>query len=138
MKQIQDIHGSLWQFSCCAVNTLNGTVNDFDNSPWITSGSAGSKEIPTFCCVGVTQASFSTFNDTSCTDTVTANYQTTVRERARERERMDRRIDKQTERWCMGLEHCLFIVCLYATFVLLFRVVMTLSTVSSAATPLRL
>lgn len=64
-------------FSCCAVNTLNGTVNDFDNSPWITSGSAGSKEIPTFCCVGVTQASFSTFNDTSCTDTVTANYQTT-------------------------------------------------------------
>uniref|UniRef100_K1QIA4 Tetraspanin-11 n=1 Tax=Magallana gigas TaxID=29159 RepID=K1QIA4_MAGGI len=56
-------------FSCCAVNTLNGTVNDFDNSPWITSGSAGSKEIPTFCCVGVTQASFSTFNDTSCTDT---------------------------------------------------------------------
>lgn len=64
-------------FSCCAVNTLNGTVNDFDNSPWITSGSAGSKEIPTFCCVGVTQASFSTFNDTSCTDTVTANYKAT-------------------------------------------------------------
>ncbi|XP_048777473.2 tetraspanin-9-like [Ostrea edulis] len=63
--------------SCCAVNALNGTVNDFDNTPWITTGTAGSKQIPTFCCLGVTPDSYATYNDTSCTDTVTANYQTT-------------------------------------------------------------
>ncbi|XP_061165240.1 tetraspanin-9-like isoform X2 [Saccostrea echinata] len=63
--------------SCCAVNALNGTINDFDQTPWITGGTAGSKEIPTFCCQGVTPESFSTYNDTTCTVDVTANYYTT-------------------------------------------------------------
>lgn len=40
--------------SCCGVNAVTGTTNDFDSSAWITSSSAGSKHIPTSCCTGVT------------------------------------------------------------------------------------
>jgi hypothetical protein len=67
------------QMSCCAVNAVTGTTNDFDTSAWITSGAAGSKQIPTFCCSGVTESTFSTHSDTACTDSVTSGYYTTVR-----------------------------------------------------------
>lgn len=66
--------------SCCAVNAVNGTTNDFDTSAWITSGAAATKQIPTFCCTGVTESTYSTHSDATCTDNVASGYHTTVRE----------------------------------------------------------
>ncbi|XP_061165295.1 tetraspanin-18B-like [Saccostrea echinata] len=63
--------------SCCAVNAVTGTTNDFDTSAWITSGAAGSKQIPTFCCTWVTETTYSTYTNTACTDSVTSGYHTT-------------------------------------------------------------
>ncbi|XP_048778088.1 tetraspanin-9-like [Ostrea edulis] len=60
--------------SCCGVNAVTGTTNDFDSSVWI--GSAGTKHIPLFCCTNATASNYATFTDTSCTDTVTSNYHT--------------------------------------------------------------
>ncbi|XP_062577243.1 tetraspanin-9-like [Saccostrea cucullata] len=60
--------------SCCGVNAVTGTTNDFDNSVWI--GSAGSKEIPTFCCSGVTASNYATYSNSACTDTVASGYYT--------------------------------------------------------------
>lgn len=70
---------SAWNYmfmslSCCGVNRVTGTTNDFDSSVWIAS--AGSKHIPTFCCSGVTASNYATYSDTSCTDSVTANFYT--------------------------------------------------------------
>lgn len=62
--------------SCCGVNAVTGTTNDFDTSAWITSSSAGSKHIPTSCCSGVTSATYSTYTNTACTNTVTSGYHT--------------------------------------------------------------
>lgn len=62
--------------SCCGVNAVTGTTNDFDSSAWITSSSAGSKHIPTSCCTGVTSETYSTFTNTACTDSVTSGYNT--------------------------------------------------------------
>lgn len=64
--------------SCCGVNAVTGTTNDFDTSAWITSSSAGSKHIPTSCCSGVTSATYSTYTNTACTNTVTSGYHTKV------------------------------------------------------------
>lgn len=64
--------------SCCGVNAVTGTTNDFDSSAWITSSSAGSKHIPTSCCTGVTSETYSTFTNTACTDSVTSGYNTKV------------------------------------------------------------
>ncbi|XP_061165301.1 tetraspanin-9-like [Saccostrea echinata] len=60
--------------SCCGVNAVTGTTNDFDNSVWIAS--AGSKEIPTFCCSGVTASNYASYSNTACTDSVTSGYYT--------------------------------------------------------------
>ena len=65
--------------SCCAVNGVTGTTNDFDNSAWITSGAAGSKQIPTACCIGVTDATYSSYTNTACTNSVTSGYHTKVK-----------------------------------------------------------
>lgn len=66
------------QMSCCGVNAVTGTTNDFDTSAWITSSSAGSKHIPRSCCSGVTSATYSTYTNTACTDSVTSGYHTKV------------------------------------------------------------
>lgn len=70
---------SAWNYmfmslSCCGVNAVTGTTNDFDSSVWIAS--AGSKNIPTFCCTGVTASNYATYSDSGCTDSVTANFYT--------------------------------------------------------------
>ncbi|XP_022327787.1 uncharacterized protein LOC111127074 [Crassostrea virginica] len=46
------------KYDCCAVREIQGTANDFDNTPWCTtSGScqATSSQIPRTCCKDVTQ-----------------------------------------------------------------------------------
>lgn len=58
--------------SCCGVNTVTGTTNDFDTSTWITGGNAGSDQIPIFCCNGVTASNYNTTTNTACTQTVTS------------------------------------------------------------------
>jgi len=55
---------------------VTSTTNDFDDSVW-KKGST-SKEIPTGCCSGATISNYATYNDTSCTDTVTNGYYTKV------------------------------------------------------------
>ena len=48
----------MFQYDCCAVREIQGTANDFDNTPWCTtSGScqATSSQIPRTCCKDVTQ-----------------------------------------------------------------------------------
>ncbi|XP_061165300.1 tetraspanin-9-like [Saccostrea echinata] len=60
--------------SCCGVNAVTGTTNDFDNSVWISS--AGSKHIPIFCCTGITASNYASQTNTACTDTVTSGYHT--------------------------------------------------------------
>ena len=45
------------KYDCCAVHEVNGTTNDFDNTPWCTtSGSCQdtSSQIPRTCCKDVT------------------------------------------------------------------------------------
>ncbi|XP_061165214.1 uncharacterized protein LOC133174167 [Saccostrea echinata] len=67
---------------CCGVNSVYGTTNDFDTTPWCTT--AGScqqtnSQIPKSCCVGVTKENFQladikchaqvspqTYNDKGC------------------------------------------------------------------------
>nr|XP_022323417.1 uncharacterized protein LOC111124642 isoform X2 [Crassostrea virginica]XP_022323418.1 uncharacterized protein LOC111124642 isoform X2 [Crassostrea virginica]XP_022323419.1 uncharacterized protein LOC111124642 isoform X2 [Crassostrea virginica] len=46
------------KYDCCAVREVQGTTNDFDNTPWCTtSGScqATASQIPKTCCKDVTQ-----------------------------------------------------------------------------------
>ena len=48
----------MFQYDCCAVREIQGTANDFDNTPWCTtSGScqATASQIPKTCCNDVTQ-----------------------------------------------------------------------------------
>ena len=48
----------MFQYDCCAVREIQGTANDFDNTPWCTtSGScqATASQIPKTCCKDVTQ-----------------------------------------------------------------------------------
>lgn len=62
-----------WNFmfmthSCCGVNPVLTTTNDFDNTPWCTtegSCQATSSQIPRACCINITE---STYNSapTSC------------------------------------------------------------------------
>nr|XP_022328440.1 uncharacterized protein LOC111127519 isoform X2 [Crassostrea virginica] len=57
-----DLESSAWnqfflKYDCCAVHEVNGTTNDFDNTPWCTtSGSCQdtSSQIPRTCCKDVT------------------------------------------------------------------------------------
>nr|XP_022320768.1 uncharacterized protein LOC111122991 isoform X2 [Crassostrea virginica] len=56
------------KYNCCAVNDVNGTTNDFDNTPWCTtSGScqATASQIPRTCCKDVTQDDYQNAPD-SC------------------------------------------------------------------------
>ncbi|XP_061165484.1 CD63 antigen-like isoform X3 [Saccostrea echinata] len=46
---------------CCAVNPVNSTTNEFDNTPWCTTKGEcqlTNAEIPKACCVGVTETNF--------------------------------------------------------------------------------
>nr|XP_011417768.2 CD63 antigen [Crassostrea gigas]XP_034299584.1 CD63 antigen [Crassostrea gigas] len=58
---------------CCAVNAVTGTTNDFDSTPWVTGGSAGSKNVPIFCCSGI-DANSAGASFTTCTDSVSTGY----------------------------------------------------------------
>lgn len=61
--------------SCCGVSAVTGINNDFDNSTWVTSGEAGSQEIPEFCCTGITADNYLTTTPAvTCTHTVTSGY----------------------------------------------------------------
>ncbi|XP_069124326.1 tetraspanin-18B-like [Argopecten irradians] len=62
------------QLSCCGVNDVTGTTNDFDNSVW--QGTAPSAHIPKSCC-GATLSDYTTFSNSACTDTVTSGYYST-------------------------------------------------------------
>lgn len=47
-----------FQYDCCAVREVQGSTNDFVNTPWCTkydSCSAKSSKIPKTCCKDVTQ-----------------------------------------------------------------------------------
>ena len=51
----------IMKYDCCAVHEVNGTTNDFDNTPWCTtSGScqATVSQIPRTCCKGVTLTNY--------------------------------------------------------------------------------
>ncbi|XP_078327100.1 uncharacterized protein LOC144623046 [Crassostrea virginica] len=60
---ITDKYSKAWntffiKYDCCAVREIQGSTNDFDNTPWCTkSGSCKSKssKIPKTCCKDVTQ-----------------------------------------------------------------------------------
>ncbi|XP_065930704.1 uncharacterized protein [Magallana gigas] len=46
------------EYDCCAINQVQGTINDFDSTPWCTtSGScqATASQIPKTCCNGVSE-----------------------------------------------------------------------------------
>nr|XP_022325251.1 uncharacterized protein LOC111125579 isoform X1 [Crassostrea virginica] len=46
------------QYDCCAVREVQGTTNDFDNTPWCTTNGschANTSHIPMTCCKDVTQ-----------------------------------------------------------------------------------
>nr|XP_022320376.1 uncharacterized protein LOC111122769 [Crassostrea virginica] len=46
------------QYDCCAVREVQGTTNDFDNTPWCTTNGAchaNASQIPKTCCKDVTQ-----------------------------------------------------------------------------------
>lgn len=62
-----------FQLECCAVNAVTGTTNDFDSTPWVTGGSAGSKNVPIFCCSGI-DANSAGAAFTACTDSVSTGY----------------------------------------------------------------
>ncbi|KAJ8307951.1 hypothetical protein KUTeg_014500 [Tegillarca granosa] len=63
------------ELSCCGVSAVTGITNDFDNSTWVTSGEAGSQEIPEFCCTGITADNYLTTTPAvTCTHTVTSGY----------------------------------------------------------------
>ncbi|XP_062568855.1 tetraspanin-9-like [Saccostrea cucullata] len=62
--------------SCCGVTAVTGTTNDFDSSAWINGGNNGGKEIPIFCCTGVTASNYASTTNAACTDTVTSGYHT--------------------------------------------------------------
>ena len=64
------------QMSCCAVNGVTGTTNDFDSSIWVTSGNSGSQNIPKACC-GATVTTYASYTNTACTNTVTSGYYAT-------------------------------------------------------------
>lgn len=52
---------------------MTGTTNDFDSTPWVTGGSAGSKNVPIFCCSGI-DANSAGASFTTCTDSVSTGY----------------------------------------------------------------
>ncbi|XP_062615784.1 uncharacterized protein LOC134277470 [Saccostrea cucullata] len=46
---------------CCAVNPVNTTTNNFDNTPWCTTSGECQQtnaEIPKTCCKGVTKTNY--------------------------------------------------------------------------------
>lgn len=50
-----------FKHSCCGVNPVLTTTNDFDNTPWCTtegSCQATSSQIPRGCCINITESTY--------------------------------------------------------------------------------
>ncbi|XP_056012195.1 tetraspanin-9-like isoform X2 [Ostrea edulis] len=63
------------KLSCCGVNDNQNSTNDFTTSPWKTS--AGTKNIPIFCCSGTNTDNYNLVTFSTCTDEVYLGYYST-------------------------------------------------------------